>query len=76
MDPCEFAWSNGILYRQRTSGLNRKLSIFWEFKWKSGNLRVKTGVIRDAQSDNAVSFEIEQKISGFNRKLSIFSVLK
>ena len=33
----------------RTSGINRKLSVFTDFEAISSNMRVETGVIRDAE---------------------------
>ena len=35
--------------RPRTSGLNRKFSVLRDFKEISGNLKVKTGAIEDAE---------------------------
>ena len=35
--------------RLRTSGLNRKLSVMRDFEEISGNLKVKTGVIENAE---------------------------
>ena len=42
----------------RASGLNRKLSVFRDFKVISSDLRVKYDVIRDAESDKVISYDI------------------
>jgi len=58
--------------RPRTSGLNRKLSVFTDFETISGNLRVEIGVIRDADSNDVLSFKLQTRTSGLNRKLTVF----
>ena len=36
-------------------------------------MRVKTELIRDAESDNVVSFKVQRRTSGLNRKLSVLT---
>ena len=36
------------------------------------NSRIETGVVRNAELNDVISFEIQPIISGFNRKLSLF----
>ena len=51
--------------------INRKLSVFKEIR---SNLWVKSGIIRDAEFDDVISFDIHSRTSGLNRKLSVFTV--
>ena len=51
---------------------NRKLSVFRHFYVIGRKSRVETGVIRDAELNDVISFEIRPLISGLNRKLSVF----
>ena len=69
--PAEFDAAIRFTPRPRTSGLNRKLSVFRDFREISSNLRVETDVIRGAESNDVISFEIRLHTSGLNRKLSI-----
>ena len=43
---------------------NRKLSVFRDFKEIRSNLRVKSGIIKDAESDDVISFDIHRRTSG------------
>ena len=52
---------------------NRKLSVFRDFKEMRSNLRVKSGIIRDAEPDDVISFDIHKRTSGLNRKLSVLT---
>ena len=67
----------GISYniRLRTSGLNRKLSVFVFKRVKISGFDVEFGVIRPSEFDAGIRFHIHPRTSGLNRKLSVL-VLK
>ena len=58
--------------RPRTSGLPGNYRFFRHFCAIGRNSRVETGVIKDAELNYVITFEIQPIISGLNRKLSLF----
>ena len=56
-----------ILYPTTHFRFNRKLSVFRHFYIIGSKSKVETGVIRHAELNDVINFEIKPIISGFNR---------
>ena len=61
--------------RPRTSGLDRKLSVFYLLKDKSESFLTQTYVLGPVEFENESYFLARQRTSGLNRKLSVLYLL-